>query len=239
MDKWKAYVLYRKAVSLVFPNYCPFCERVIGAGEFWCGTCEEFLPYVNKTLIPPENIQRLYACCYYTQRARAAVYEMKLGGTVFSVDAFAVLMNKMLSDELKRADMLVPVPGGVKSAMLRGFAPAREIARRLSWISGVPAKTAIWASRGKAEQKGLSKKNRAENAMRSFYFDESLDIRQKHIILVDDVCTTGSTLSACAALLLKKGAGEVVGAVFAKTLDLANYKQMPRGSFRLSVKKRG
>ena len=225
MNKLKTYGLYRKIVSVVFPNICPFCERVIGADEYWCESCEGFLPYVRKPLLPPENISRFYACCYYTQRAKTAVYMMKFGGYVYPVDAFAKMMSRTLSDELKSADMLVPVPSSIKSVIRRGFAPAEMIAGRISWQSNIPVVNALKAIKGKLDQKDLSGKMRVENAKHSFYSDESIDLGGKRLILIDDVCTTGSTLSACAELLLEAGAEEVIGAVFAKTVDFTYFKE--------------
>lgn len=229
MNKSKIYGVYRKIISLVFPNICPFCERVIGADEYWCKSCAEFLPYAKNPLLPPENIARFYACCYYTQRARTAVYMMKFGGRVYAVEAFAVMIRKILSDELKNADMLVPVPSGFRSIIGRGFSPADMIADRISWNSNIPAVKALKARIGKTDQKDLSMKKRMENAMNSFYLDKNTELRGKRIILIDDVCTTGSTLSACAELLLNAGAAEVIGAVFAKTVNFTHYKR--RGKF--------
>ena len=237
MNKQKTYGLYRRIVSVFFPNICPFCGRVIGADEYWCKSCPEFLPYIRKPLLPPDNIARFYACCYYTQRAKSAVYMMKFGGYVYPSDAFAKMMSKMLSDELKNADMLVPVPSSIKSVTERGFAPAEMIAGRLSWRSNIPTVKALKACRGKLDQKGLSGKMRVENAKHSFYPDDNIDICGKRVVLIDDVCTTGSTLSACAELLLEAGAKEVIGAVFAKTVDFTHFRIIPREKY--SVKKRG
>ncbi|MCH5203151.1 MAG: ComF family protein, partial [Oscillospiraceae bacterium] len=202
MDRSEIYRKYRKIISLVFPNICPFCERIIGADEYWCESCCKFLPYVKKPLVPPENITRFYACCYYIQRARMAVYTMKFGGKAYAVDAFAQMMQRLISDELKNTDMLVPVPSSFQSFIGLGFSPAEMIAKRISWNKNIPSVKAIKARRGKIAQKGLSMKRRAENAKNSFYLDKSADLRGKKVVLIDDVCTTGSTLSACSELLL-------------------------------------
>lgn len=233
VDKAKAYKYYRRIVSVVFPNCCPFCGKIIGADEYWCESCIGTLPYVNNRLLPPENIDRFYACCYYTQKVRTAVHSMKFDGKIYAVDALSELLLTMLSDELKKADMLVPVPSGLKSVVGRGFAPAEMIAQRISWSCKIPAVKALRARKDKTDQKELSREQRIENAKNSFYIDSSAVtdiISGKRIILIDDVCATGSTLSASAGLLKNAGAARITAAVFAKTCGLAQRK-MPRGKY--------
>lgn len=236
LKKLKIYNIYRKIISTIYPNICPFCGRIIDAADYWCKRCEEYLPYVKKPLFPPENVSRFYSCCYYTQRARKAVHSLKFVGVIYAADAFAQMMSKMLSDELENADFLVPVPSGFRSIEKRGFAPAEIIAKRISWQSKAPVVKAIKTKDNKLEQKALGRKKRIENAKNSFYINEKVDLRGKRIILIDDVCTTGSTLSVAAELLLDAGAKEVVAAVFAKTVNYTHAKLSQR---KFSVKKRG
>lgn len=148
---------------------------------------------------------------------------MKYKGLIYPVDTFAVMMYKKISEEY--ADAFVPVPSGFMSVQKRGFSTAEKIAQRLSWLSGVPVLKALKASDNKQEQKMLNMKMRIENAKHSFYISDKADIRGKRLILIDDVCTTGSTLSVCAELLLNAGAAEVTAAVFAKTVDLSRNKR--------------
>ena len=223
MDRLKLYKYTRRIISLLYPNRCPFCGKVINADKYMCESCPKFLPYVTKPLLPPENVSRLYACCYYAYRARTAVLSMKYKGLIYPVDAFALMMYKMISKE--HAHALVPVPSGFMSVQKRGFSTADKIAERISWFSGVPVLKALKARDDKQEQKMLNMKMRIENARQSFCINDKADIRGKKLILIDDVCTTGSTLSVCAELLTNAGAAEVTAAVFAKTVDLSRNKR--------------
>ena len=188
--------------------------------------------------MPIENISRFYACCYYLHRVRKAVHMLKFSTKIYPAEAFARMMEKMLADELKNADILVPVPSGSLSVIDRGFAPADKIAKIISVKSGVPLVKAIKARKEKLEQKELSIRKRAENAKNSFCPAKNTDVKGKRIILIDDVCTTGSTLSACAEILLKAGAKDVAAAVFAKTKNYSHKKQ-PQTSQKHAGKKNG
>ena len=214
MDKLSRYELKRRALSVVFPNICPFCGRVIEPREYYCEACYELLPRVRTELPPPEGISRLYACCWYTGVAREAVHMLKFGCLIYPADAFGLMMSERLRDVT--ADALVPVPSGILSIDKRGFTPAEELAKRISMRLDIPIENALAANFNKVEQKTLSRESRASNAKNSFSLAKYADIVGKRLIIIDDVTTTGSTLSALAEILLDAGAADISAAVFAK-----------------------
>lgn len=212
-----AYELKRRAISLIAPNRCPFCRDLIPAADFWCGECYRHLPFIYGIVPAPENVSRMLVCCYYRHRARSAVLWLKYGGVLYPADAFARMMSERISESGIGADMLVPVPSGYLSVRKRGFPPAKVIAKRVSALLGLPMVCAVRAAADKTEQKLLSDKGRRENARKSFCLSRSAGaVKGKRVLLIDDVSTTGSTLSAVAKLLLDHGASEVNAAVFAK-----------------------
>lgn len=219
-DTMRFYEFRRRAAAVLYPNRCPFCRKLISAREYYCESCRRHLPYVYGKLEPPENVSRLTAVCWYSRRARDAVLSLKYGGLIYPAEAFALMMSeKLLRDAniAEKADVLVPVPSGFLSVMNRGFSTALMICRRMALRLDIPMADAVGASDGKAEQKTLSAKKRRENAMKGFYIKKNADIKGKRILLIDDVSTTGSTLSAIAKKLLDAGAGEVSACVFAQT----------------------
>ena len=218
----ESYERFRRVVSFVSPNRCAFCGEVMNNNDYWCGMCYRHLPFIWGIVRPPDNISELYACCFYVGRARDAVLELKYRGSVYPADAFAAMLGKRLREADVRADMLIPVPNGSGGIKTRGFSSSELIARRLSLHTGIPAANAVRADRHKTEQKSLSAYKRVSNAMHGFYIEKNADIKGRRIILVDDVTTTGSTLSAVGGLLLEAGAADVSAAVFAKTLDFVH-----------------
>ncbi|MBD5129835.1 MAG: ComF family protein [Ruminococcaceae bacterium] len=216
----KNYERFRRVVSLVAPNRCPFCGEVLDNSDYWCGECIRHLPFIHGIVPPPENISELFVCCSYSGRARGAVLMLKYGGLVYPADAFA----KMMSEKLRNAeaDMLVPVPNGKEGVQKRGFSSSELISERLSMRVGIPTMNALSAVSGKREQKSLSASARRRNALHSFFVNGRVKVRGKRIILIDEVTTTGSTLSAAGELLLKAGAKDVSAAVFAKTVEFTH-----------------
>lgn len=218
----------RRVTSLFFPPICPFCGRVINAREYYCPPCEEMLPKIRRELTPPENVSRLFACCWYSGIAREAVHMLKFGCLTDPADAFGLMMSETLADFAKDADALVPVPSGIKSVEKRGFSPAELIAERISMRLEIPIERALKAGADKIEQKTLSRKKRLQNARESFFLAKNADIAGKRLLLVDDVTTTGSTLSVLAELLLNAGAADVSAAVFAKVPGEFKKPEEPR-----------
>lgn len=210
----RKYELRRRVVSVFFPNRCPFCGRLIGITDYYCGFCRKTLPYLYGKLTPPENISELLACCSYSGAARDAVLSLKYGRLIYPADAFAVMMCEKLRGV--KADLLVPVPSSFLSIQKRGFAPAKLICSRISERLNIPMAEAVRARDGKKEQKTLSRTQRWENARKNFYPANNVDVSGKRLILVDDVSTTGSSLAAIAALLRDAGAEDVKAVVFAK-----------------------
>ena len=78
----------------------------------------------------------------------------------------------------------------------------------------------------------MNAKNRLINAQSAFFLKSGFDFSGKTVVLLDDVCTTGATLSAAAKLLLDAGAEEVIAAVFAKTMSCGNI-ELTRKKYRL------
>lgn len=219
-DTVKFYELRRRAAALLFPNRCPFCGDLIPAADYYCELCRKYLPYVYGRIEPPENVSRLTAVCWYSRRARGAVLSLKYGGLIYPADAFALMMSEKLRRDGETADVLVPVPSGFLSVRSRGFSTARAICARMALRLNIPMADIVGAYDDKSEQKSLSANRRRENAMKSFYVKKNADIvniNGKRIMLVDDVCTTGSTLSAIARMLLDADAAEVSACVFAQT----------------------
>ncbi|MCM1166364.1 MAG: hypothetical protein NC299_05035 [Lachnospiraceae bacterium] len=221
----KTYERFRRVVSLIAPNRCPFCGEVLDTMDYWCGECYRYLPFARGIMPPPDNISEFYACCFYSGRARDAVLMLKYGGLVYPADAFALMLSEKLRDADVNADMLVPVPNGREGVLKRGFSSSELIAERLSMRIGIPTVNAVMAVANKREQKTLSADKRRINALHSFFLNKEIRVRGKRIMLIDEVSTTGSTLSAVGEILRKAGAADVSAAVFAKTPNCEHFAE--------------
>jgi predicted amidophosphoribosyltransferase len=107
---------------------------------------------------------------------------------------------------------IVPVPAALLRSLRRGFDPAAEIAARLADESGLELRDDCLARRGGSRQVGRRRARRLGDPPRI----RALGPAPRSALLIDDVLTTGATLSACARALRESGAVRVVGVTFSR-----------------------
>lgn len=115
-------------------------------------------------------------------------------------------------------EILIPVPLGRERLKERGYNQVSLVARPLAYQIGYKyAPQALWKTRETRSQVGLNVSQRRENVLRA-YQAESKTVKDRSILLMDDVATTGSTIAACTAALLSAGARDVYVLTIARAL---------------------
>ena len=214
---YNGHELRRAAISLLFPNRCPFCDTVVGMTEYWCENCRSKLPFIEDQPEAPCPLDGMISCCYYEGIARGAILRMKNGHYIHAPQAFAVFMAEFGGEMLKNADLITAVPGSLKRRLQLGYAHAELIAKYVSKRAKKPYRRIMKSLSVKKEQKLLNRRERLENARNSYKIVNKEHIKDKIILIVDDVSTTGATVSAIASLLKEAGAKQVYALTFAKT----------------------
>lgn len=115
--------------------------------------------------------------------------------------AVRLVAQKSVLELLDHADVLVPVPLHFLRHFGRGFNQAEIIARQISRNSGKPVVRAVSRVRHTPSQTQLTKEARRKNVRKAFRLLKPDSIRSKHVVLIDDVMTTGATLQAVARTL--------------------------------------
>lgn len=151
-----------------------------------------------------------------------------------SGDASAQILARMLvrplmrlfveTGENPREWLLVYPPRSPAKKAETGFDHAERLTRILAKSTGAKAEH-VFVRRGGSEQKLLGEEERRENIRRTMVLRHPVKCRDKKILLIDDVLTSGATLSYCAELLRKAGAGEIVCATVLKTLPRKQKKR--------------
>jgi ComF family protein len=149
----------------------------------------------------------------YNQFAKDVVWKLKFGHAPAAVKPITRVMADRLAFDART--MLVPVPTATSRARQRGFDHARLLARQLSRRTEV-SYAGILARTGQARQVGANRKERAEHLRAAFWVKQPETVRGKHVVLIDDVLTTGATLEAAASVLRQAGAMRVDAIVFAQ-----------------------
>ena len=106
--------------------------------------------------------------------------------------------------------VLAYVPRRKRAYLQYGTDQARELARALSGQSGIPLAACLTRKRGnQREQKKLTPQERIKNARASFAVQNAELLKGKTVLLIDDIVTTGASMSVCVKLLLRAGAAEI------------------------------
>lgn len=204
-------------LDIIMPNRCPCCGRFILWNEKLCQDCVESLPPCTGREALPAGCSASVSAFAFDGPAKQGIYSLKEGQGRAFAEYSAGLLAQRLSGSGAQLITCVPMARRKKSA--RGWDQAEVIARELGRAMNVPCDFSILKRRcSRTEQHGLGAAERAEFAAEQYSAaKDHSEIKGKHIILVDDVITTGSTISVCAGLLLSLGAAEVIAASICRT----------------------
>lgn len=175
-----------------------------------------------QAIADPPAYARARAAVRYDDVARTIVHALKYGDRLDLAPVVARWMGSAGTELLSDADVILPVPLHWRRMWARRFNQSATLSKLLSDSSGVPASfTALRRVKATPQQVGLSKSERATNVQGAFRVDPAgkAEIARRHVLLIDDVLTSGATVDACARALLRAGACQVDVLVFARVVD--------------------
>jgi ComF family protein len=165
-----------------------------------------------------------YAYGEYEGPLRKLIHEFKYSG----VSQLAAKLGPMMSGAMpreQRFEAIVPMPLHWRKRLERGFNQSELLAKVLSKRTGIPVVNALRRRKSTTPQAGLTRAQRRTNVAGAFEADERERIDGRHVLLIDDVLTTGATASACAAVLKRAGARRVTVLTLARA---DRRKSLPR-----------
>lgn len=200
---------------------CPACDGHIPRAEYACSQCALPLPQAATRCggcqSRPPAFDRAEAACLYADPVSHWVTRLKFGHDL----SYARLMAETLREPLqalrplRARSVLLAVPLHRQRLRQRGFNQSYELTRHLARHSGIALqKTGLVRHKATARQTTLSKAQRQKNVRGAFRVTAT--DWPAHVILVDDVITTGNTLHECARVLKKAGVQRVDALVFAR-----------------------
>jgi ComF family protein len=235
---------FRLILDVGLPPLCPSCRDPVGDGAGLCPTCWSKLspierPFCEKLGIPftydpgpgiysmqaiadPPAYARARAAVRYDDVARTMVHALKYGDRLDLAPVMARWMARAGSELLMDADLVVPVPLHWRRMWTRRFNQSATLAKLVAEPHGVPVSYgALKRVRATPQQVGLSKPERTANVQGAFRVDPAgkAEIARRHVVLVDDVLTSGATVDSCARALLRAGARQVDVLTFARVVD--------------------
>jgi len=202
-----------------FPPTCPTCGEVAAADRL-CPPCDlrVFAPPAPSVGETPCGT-RVDALAWFEGDVRSLLLRLKFGRDTHAACAFGPRLAARAADLRSRFDAIVPMPLSLPRRCVRGFNQAEVIARLVGHISSkaVDSKSLIRRGNTGMHRVAMDRTARNKSVEDIFSVVRPKMIDGKHVTLIDDVLTSGATLSACAEELKKAGASRVTAFTIART----------------------
>jgi len=222
------------ALDLLFPQHCVGCGK---EGEFLCYSCRQSLPRITPPLCPrcgrPQPSGILCPSCVswsakidgirspfrFDGTMREAIHQLKYRNLrVLAVPLAKLLQDYLITDPMP-AEVLVPVPLHQKRLRERGYNQSSLLARQLGKLANLPiADDCLIRQRHAPPQARTATVEERRSNVTDAFACRDHRLRDKQVLLIDDVSTSGATLDACAAALKAGGATSVWGLVMAREI---------------------
>ncbi len=225
---------------MLFPPTCGGCGK---SGSRWCAECQKRVQVLSGTMcdicgLPREtngvcdscrverpHFHALRAWAVFEDPVRKALHKLKYRRDVALGDALAAQMARHVRELNWGIDMVVPIPLGRQRHKERGYNQVAMIAKPLALALDVEFAPKVLARcKETRSQVGLSKQERRENVDGAF--QSGAGVSGRTILIMDDVATTGSTLSSSAEALFAAGAKDVYAFTVARALPLHGLKHV-------------
>jgi ComF family protein len=212
--------IFRDFVSLIFPNYCLACHNSLVKGEnLICTRCLLEMPTTNYHVDNSNPLKgRLssrmdiaYAMAFLKFSKSGKVQKLLHALKYKNQPELGVMLGTIYGERIKEtnihlADLIVPVPLHPIRKSKRGYNQSVKFAEGLSQSMCVPYTDELLVRKIMTEtQTRKTKLNRWQNVTEVFQLKDAAPIKDKNILLVDDVVTTGATLEACSMHLIQAG----------------------------------
>lgn len=216
---WSMFSLFQDLAHLLFPRLCNACNRSLLKGEYvLCLTCCSDLPYTDFHLYEHNLLAKQFWGKTHLHSAMALLYFNKGGKTQKLIHNLkykqqtdiGLFLGRKIGESLlssvncQNIDVIIPVPLHPGKERKRGYNQSKYLAMGIAEVIGVPVNTkALIRTRLTKTQTKKDRYTRFKDLNSTFKVTMSESLVNKHILLVDDVITTGATLEACAMELQK------------------------------------
>lgn len=208
-----------RILELLFPEQCLSCKK---KGEIFCQNCLAAARHKGEAETSLPFLDHLYVYGMYENKyLREALRRFKYHGTYGLANPFSHMLYELIKPHLsglEQSTLILSIPIAPERRRSRGYNQAELLAKALSEkISLKTSGELLRKIRSTPSQTSLSGQERILNVKNSFAVTTPEEIAGKKIILVDDIVTTGATLSETARVLKEAGAKEVIGLVVARS----------------------
>ena len=209
-------------LELFYPSRCAFCGKLLNNGAGMCVQCEKLLPTTGENNEKQffANMELCVSPFYYEGAVREALLRYKFAGAASYSRVFGKISAKCIDESKISCDIITWVSLSRKRLRRRGYDQARLLAESAAKELDLPCAALLRKIRHTPAQSGIKDyRKRRENVSGVYEAADPDKIRGKRVLLIDDIVTTGATLSEAATVLKKAGAVSVVAATVARRRD--------------------
>lgn len=210
--------VWEQLLNLLFPPKCPFCRRILDSPGV-CDTCRKELPWTEEHEAVREGTDglRCAAPLWYEGKVRETILRLKFYGAAATAETLGALMAQCAAEHLSgEFDLITWVPVSRKRRWKRGYDQAELLARAVCRVWGVKPVALLRKTMNNPAQSGLKEDAaRRANVLGVYEMRPGAEVSGRRVLLIDDVCTTGATLTECSKVLREAGADAVVCACVA------------------------
>jgi ComF family protein len=218
----------RRILDFLFPPHCVACKRM---GEWLCASCVDQMVPLDLVHCPqcgqhtarlgictrcrtnPSFLTGIHSLTAHRPPLRDAVHALKYEGVRVLVEPLAQLLAEHWFQQDTSADVVVAVPLHLRRERQRGYNQSQLLAAEFAVKTGLMlVDGALQRTRATRAQVGLGVEDRWANVHDAFAIRDTASSQKlvgRHVLLIDDVCTTGATLESCAQALLRSGTNTV------------------------------
>ena len=208
--------LVKRVLDLLYPPRCAFCRRLLNEREQGvCRFCRRRYEHtgVRREI---ENTEGCVAPLRYEGEVRQSLLRYKFHGITAYGAAYADFLAKYIDESGISCDIITWVPLSCRRLRKRGYDQARILAEETAKILGVPCEKLLKKKIDTRPQSGISNaEQRKENAKGVYLCCAPEKAKDRRVLVIDDIVTSGATLSACALELQKAGCSAVFAAAAA------------------------
>ncbi|MDD6553634.1 MAG: ComF family protein [Prevotellaceae bacterium] len=211
-----------RLLDLIAPRPCAVCGRRLAVSEqLICTSCLLHMPWTDHPRHPYDNdlakrfwhllpIERAVALWHYKAKANTTypILQAKYFFRPEAAETLGLIAARWLQPTgfFEGIDVIIPIPIAKKRQRQRGYNQSERIARGVSAITGIPVNDQAVKRRSfKRSQTKLDRTSRRRNVEGQYELVDPVAVHGKHILLIDDVCTTGATIRSCGSVLVAAG----------------------------------
>ena len=206
-------MLFRWLLEVLYPSKCVLCRKILSSRETdLCGRCRAEVERCHCPNVKLPFISGWTAVWYYEDRVRLSLLRFKFRNARHYAGSYGRMLAMKLQEEFPEGfDMVAWVPTGTLRRLRRGYDQVELLAETTARELELPMVRCLKKIRNNPPQSRIKgDAQRRANVLGVYSVTPDADVSGRRILLVDDICTTGATLTECIRVLKDAGAADVV-----------------------------